>query len=545
MPGKKRKLPIGIQNFKKLISDGYLYIDKTEYIYKLVQEGGYYFLSRPRRFGKSLFLSALKSYWEGDRALFTGLAIEELTKDVSNAFEAYPVFYFDFNKDNFKADNGLEIVIDRHLKTWEEELGVPNTGETLAGRFQALIDFAYEKTGKQVVILVDEYDKPLLEVMVDEKLEEHNKAVFKGFFSTLKSYDERIKFAFLTGVTKSSKVSIFSDLNQLRDISMSEQYSCICGITDNEIRNFLMQEITQMADKLKTTQEDCLLRLKQMYNGYHFSIDSESVYNPFCLLNALTEMAFDTYWFSTGTPTFLVEKLKSVDFDPESFTDGSIMADSNMLSDYRGDNPDPVPLLYQTGYLTIKDYNEEDRIYTLGFPNDEVKYAMLESLAPAYLYDKKGKSRLNIFNLKKYIQEGNVDGMRDIFTALYANIPYPEGADTERPLEQNFQNVIYIVITMLGKYVRTEVHNAAGRADAIVETPKFVYLFEFKRDKSADAALSQIEERGYDDIYAADDRMIYKIGVNLNSETRKIDGWKVDAGHGKSVARDGYHKNRR
>ena len=349
-----RKLPIGVQDFSSLINEGYLYIDKTEYIYKLVKEGKPYFLSRPRRFGKSLLLSTLKAYWEGRKDLFKGLAIESLAKDDPEAFVPHPVFYFDLNKDNFKADLALESVLDEHLIKWEKEYEAVSEVESLAARFRAVIEKAYEKTGRPVVVLVDEYDKPLLEVMTDNELEEHNKAVFKGFFSTLKSYDRYLKFVFLTGVTKFSKVSIFSDLNHLRDISMSNDYTEICGITEDEIRSSLMPEVSRMANSLKITDEDCIARLRQMYNGYHFQPDTAGVYNPFSLLNALQDMKLKSYWFSTGTPTFLVKKLKAMDFAPEKFTDGTLYSDERSLSDYRADNPDPLPLLFQTGYLTIK-----------------------------------------------------------------------------------------------------------------------------------------------------------------------------------------------
>ena len=519
-----RKLPIGIQDFEKLIEGGFLYIDKTEYIYRLVKSGAPYFLSRPRRFGKSLFLSTLRAYWEGKRDLFKGLAIEELSKDDPEAFVPHPVLYFDLNKDNFQADLALESVLERHLTDWEKEYGIEQVSATLAARFQHIIEKAYEKTGRPVVVLVDEYDKPLLEVMTDNEKEEHNKAVFKGFFSTLKSYDRYLKFVFLTGVTKFSKVSIFSDLNQLRDISMTTEYAEICGITEKEITENLMPRVCAMAKKLSITDGECLERLKKMYNGYHFVPESEGVYNPFSLLNALEEMKMRHFWFSTGTPTFLVKRLKEIDFKPETFTDGTLYADENSLSDYRADNPNLVPLLYQTGYLTIIDYDERRERFTLGYPNNEVKNGFLESLAPVYLHDTDGSTGKDIFTLDEYIETGNLEGIRSIMTSLYAQLPY---TTDDKPMEQDFQNVIYIVFTMLGKYVHTEVHSSKGRADVIVETDEYIYIFEFKRDKSAEEALAQIEEKGYAVPYAADPRKLYKIGVNFNSGKRELDGWEV------------------
>lgn len=520
-----RKLPIGVQDFEKLIIDGYLYIDKTEYIYNLIKSGAPYFLSRPRRFGKSLLLSTLKAYWEGKADLFKGLSIERLAKDDPEAFVPHPVFYFDFNKDNYKADLALESVLDEHLIKWEKEYEAVSEVESLAARFRAVIEKAYEKTGRPVVVLVDEYDKPLLEVMIDNELEEHNKAVFKGFFSTLKSYDRYLKFVFLTGVTKFSKVSIFSDLNHLRDISMSNDYTEICGITEDEIKNSLMPEVSRMANSLKITDEECIARLRQMYNGYHFQPDTAGVYNPFSLLNALQDMKLKSYWFSTGTPTFLVKKLKAMDFAPEKFTDGTLYSDERSLSDYRADNPDPLPLLFQTGYLTIKDYDEKFDSYMLGYPNDEVKYAFIESLAPYYLYEDSPGSPLDVRNFGRDIENADLDSLRDRFTALFARLPYPTD---ERALEQTFQNAVYITFMLLGQFVQTEIHSAKGRADVIVETDDHVFIFEFKRDKSADEALAQIEEKAYEKPYAADPRKLYKIGVNFNSKERTLDEWKVE-----------------
>ena len=520
-----RKLPIGVQDFSSLINEGYLYIDKTEYIYKLVKEGKPYFLSRPRRFGKSLLLATLKAYWEGRKDLFKGLAIESLAKDDPEAFVPHPVFYFDLNKDNFKADLALESVLDEHLIKWEKEYEAVSEVESLAARFRAVIEKAYKKTGRPVVVLVDEYDKPLLEVMTDNELEEHNKAVFKGFFSTLKSYDRYLKFVFLTGVTKFSKVSIFSDLNHLRDISMSNDYTEICGITEDEIRSSLMPEVSRMANSLKITDEDCIARLRQMYNGYHFQPDTAGVYNPFSLLNALQDMKLKSYWFSTGTPTFLVKKLKAMDFAPEKFTDGTLYSDERSLSDYRADNPDPLPLLFQTGYLTIKDYDEKFDSYMLGYPNDEVKYAFIESLAPYYLYEDSPGSPLDVRNFGRDIENADLDSLRDRFTALFARLPYPTD---ERALEQTFQNAVYITFMLLGQFVQTEIHSAKGRADVIIDTDDHVFIFEFKRDKSADEALAQIEEKAYEKPYAADPRKLYKIGVNFNSKERTLDEWKVE-----------------
>ncbi|MBR1635356.1 MAG: ATP-binding protein [Lachnospiraceae bacterium] len=518
-----RKLPIGIQDFASVRGEGYLYVDKTEYIYRLAHNGKPYFLSRPRRFGKSLFLSTLRYYFEGKKELFQGLLIEELEKGNADAWQEYPVFYIDFNKANFKADAALEEVLDEHLRGWESIYGDEGRDAPLSERFRYLIRKAYEKTGKKAVVLVDEYDKPLLEGGNTERIE-HNKEVFKGFFSTLKSYDGYLKFVFMTGVTKFSKVSIFSDLNQLRDISLSAEYAHICGISEKELKEYFMPEIEAMASERGQNTEDCLNRLKKMYDGYHFHQKTDGVYNPFSLLNALQEKEFGMYWFSTGTPTFLIDKLKESGFDAKQFSTDDYYEEESSLTDYRMDNENPVPLFYQTGYLTIKGYDEEFRSYALGYPNEEVRYGFLKSLAPYYLCAEKTSRPLDVRNFVKDIRRGDTDSLRDRFTALFARLPYPS---EEKVVEQNFQNVIYIVFMLLGQFVVTEWHSAKGRADCVVETDDYVYLFEFKRDKSAEEALKQIEDSGYAKPYAADGRTLLKVGVNFNSSERTIDGWEV------------------
>ena len=518
-----RKLPIGIQDFASVRGEGYLYVDKTEYIYRLAHNGKPYFLSRPRRFGKSLFLSTLRYYFEGKKELFQGLLIEELEKGNADAWQEYPVFYIDFNKANFKADAALEAVLDEHLRGWESIYGDEDRDAPLSERFRYLIRKAYEKTGKKAVVLVDEYDKPLLEGGNPERIE-HNKEVFKGFFSTLKSYDSYLKFVFMTGVTKFSKVSIFSDLNQLRDISLSAEYAHICGISEKELKEYFMPEIEAMASERGQNTEDCLNRLKKMYDGYHFHQKTDGVYNPFSLLNALQEKEFGMYWFSTGTPTFLIDKLKESGFDAKQFSTDDYYEEESSLTDYRMDNENPVPLFYQTGYLTIKGYDEEFRSYALGYPNEEVRYGFLKSLAPYYLCAEKTSRPLDVRNFVKDIRRGDTDSLRDRFTALFARLPYPS---EEKVVEQNFQNVIYIVFMLLGQFVVTEWHSAKGRADCVVETDDYVYLFEFKRDKSAEEALKQIEDSGYAKPYAADGRTLLKVGVNFNSSERTIDGWEV------------------
>ena len=522
---EERKLPVGIQSFEKIIENHNIYVDKTEYIYKLVHTDVPYFLSRPRRFGKSLLLSTLRAYWEGKKELFRGLAIERLEQEDPNAWQTYPVFYFDFNRANYQENGALNSVLKVNIEEWEKQYGKTTEDAPLGTRFGQLLRAASEQTGKRCVVLVDEYDKPLIETMENRELVENNKAVFKGFFSSLKSEDAYIRFIFITGVTKFSKVSIFSDLNQLRDISMSMDYAEICGITEQEMTDTFMPEIDALAEEQDMSRSECLIKLKKEYDGYHFHQKGEGLYNPFSLLCAYADREFGAYWFETGTPTFLVERLKKLQFDPRRFTDNSIFATKSELMDYRDDNPDIIPLLYQTGYLTVTEYDARKSAYILGFPNEEVKYGLLKSLFPVYAGNVGATTGNDILTLVKYAEDGEVEGIRKVFKALFAGIPYTTKAD---PFEHDFQSVFYITFTLLGQYVECEQHTYTGRIDCILRTKQFIYIFEFKRDESADAALKQIEDMHYADPYAADSRKLYKIGVNFSSETRQMTEWKVE-----------------
>ncbi len=520
-----RKLPIGIQGFEGLRNDGYIYVDKTEYIYRLAHEGKPYFLSRPRRFGKSLLLAAMKAYWEGKKELFAGLAIEKLEEDNLEAWKPYPVFFFDFNGVNYQENGALERALDFQLQQWEEEYSSENsTNHTLGERFQKLLKKAKEKTGLRSVVLVDEYDKPLLDVIGNETLQEHNKDVFKGFFSTLKSFDEYIRFIFITGVSKFHKVSIFSDLNQLRDISMTEDYAALCGITEKEIERYFSGEIAVFAERRNMTVQMCREALRKQYDGYHFHPEGEAVYNPYSLLCALQDKDFGSYWFETGTPTFLVKKLRDTVFDLRKFSDRTLYASEGTLKDYTGDSLDPVPLLYQTGYLTITDFDRIGREYTLSFPNEEVKYGFVECLMPEYVADCGAGSGNDIFTLRRYVERGQPEQIRNVLTSLFANITYTLETD---PFEHYFQAVIYLVFTLLGKFVQCEMHTYTGRIDCRVQTRDYIYLFEFKRDEPAKAALAQIDSKDYALPFIADSRKLYKIGVSFDSETRKLSDWAV------------------
>lgn len=522
-----KKLPTGIQDFEKLRENNFLYIDKTEYVYSLSQSKVPYFLSRPRRFGKSLLLSTFKAYWEGRRDLFRGLALERLENKSAEPWIAYPVFYFDFNGKNYQRNTALEEILADHLQRWESIYGAEYKDSPLEERFQHLLVLASQKTGRRCVVLVDEYDKPLLDILDNAALIEHNKAVFKGFFSTLKSHDAYLQFVLITGVSKFNKVSIFSDINQLEDISFDEEYAGICGITEEELQTCLAPEIERMAEARSLTVRECAAKLKQTYDGYRFSAQNLGVYNPYSLLMALKKRKFGSYWFETGTPSFLVERLKEINFDIRQFSGKTLQASEKMLSDYRADNPDPVPLLYQTGYLTVTAYDDTNDIYTLGFPNREVEDGFLDSLMPAYVGECGAGSGKDILTLKRHLESGNTEGIKNVLTALFAGIPYPAGSAARAPFEHYFQTIFYIIFTLLGKYTACEVHTFQGRIDCVVETGKFIYLFEIKRDTTADEALQQIDEKDYSLPYSTDTRRVLKIGCAFSSSTRMLADWKV------------------
>lgn len=526
---KRRKLPVGIQSFQDIRQKGFVYVDKTEYIWNLVESTKTYFLSRPRRFGKSLFVSTLASYFSGKKELFEGLYISEKENEHGkDAWAEYPVITFYLSGGNYDAPNGLSDNLNYILNDCARKYGLSPeaiAGETLPVRFRNIIQQLNEKTGRQVVVLVDEYDKPLLSTMLtNQEQEEKNRELYKGFFSVLKDMDDYLKFVFFTGVTKFTKVSIFSDLNQLNDISMDDDFSGICGITENELQDIFQPEIKSLAEAEDMTYDECQAELQKMYDGYHFSKNGVGVYNPYSLLSAFMKNNFNRYWFGTATPEILVKKLQESPLHLSQITDG-VEATADELQDYRVEDPNPVPLFYQTGYLTITGFDRSFGLYSLKFPNDEVKYGFLNSLIPFILGSASADNPISLRLMLQDLMKGQPDSFIKRLTALFASIPYPEGKAPE--YEGEWSRQIFLILELMGAYTQCEVHMATGRADCVVKTNGFIYVFEFKLDKPVNDAMAQIDDKGYTIPYTADSRKLYKIGVVFSAEKRNVVDWKI------------------
>ncbi len=513
-----QKLPIGIQNFEKLRTEGYLYIDKTARIYEMVSSGCYYFLSRPRRFGKSLLLNTIESYFQGKRELFDGLAIAQLEKD----WTEYPILHLDLNTRNYSTKESLDAELNKHLEFWEAKYGDTYQSRSLEERFTQIIRLAYEKTGRQVVILVDEYDKPLLQAIGNVELQDAYRATLKGFYGALKSMDGCIRFAFLTGVTKFGKVSVFSDLNNLRDISMLSQFYDICGITEQELRTNFQGEVSELAEAQNMTIDETYAALRENYDGYHFCKEKlPGVYNPFSLLNAFASRAIDYYWFETGTPTYLMELLKQHHYNLAHIEEEEVVSDVLNSVDIASTNP--LPVIYQSGYLTIKGYDSDFGLYRLGFPNKEVKQGFVRFLIPSYTNVDAVGSVFEISRFVRSLREGDIEGFMERLQSFLSACPY----ELEPEQERHFQSVMFILTALCGYHVQIEEHTNKGRMDMTVQTKDYVYIFEFKFNKSAEEALAQIDEKGYADRFQSDTRTLMKIGVNYSTAARNIDEWKT------------------
>ncbi|MDR1738709.1 MAG: ATP-binding protein [Candidatus Symbiothrix sp.] len=523
MASQVRKMPIGIQDFSELRTGNFMYVDKTMYLHKLVTGVKQYFLGRPRRFGKSLFLTTLKYYFLGKKELFDGLYISNVEKN----WTQHPVFHIEFVGESYTSFDRLVQTLEANLSNLEREWGTDDFEKTPGARFRGLIRRAAEKSGQKVVVLVDEYDKPLLETMHDEELNTQIRNELKGFYGVLKGADADLKFVFLTGVTKFSKVSIFSDLNHLNDISMDNQYSGICGISESELLNQFQPEIQELADNLKVSYDEAVAELKKNYDGYHFSKQSEDMYNPFSVLNTFDKKDIANYWFATGTPTFLVKMLQNVDFElPE--LEGDILVTADEMYDYRADNMNPVPVLYQSGYLTIKDYNLRKNFYTLGFPNEEVRYGFLNGILSVYSKNAVERGHFSLLKMDAALEKGNVDLVMQMLQAFYASIPY-DLQEKKHKNERYFQSLFYTIFSLAGQFVETEVKSAKGRADAIVKTADAIFVFEFKMDENATAedALKQIDDKGYLIPYQTDERKVVKIGAEFNQDKCELTRWVI------------------
>ena len=508
--------PIGIQSFDKIREGGYVYVDKSEYIYKLAHSGCYYFLSRPRRFGKSLLVSTMEAYFKGRRELFRGLAIESLEKN----WTEYPVLHLDLSGKAYDTADVLSKVIDDALCKWEEEYGSVNRSDVPGIRMGNIVEAACRKTGRKVVILIDEYDKPIVDNLTRPELREQFRETLEGFYGVMKSKDEFIRFGFLTGVTKIGKMSVFSGLNNLNDISMNLAFSGICGISEAELKEYFGDSVTELAKSEGMGIEECYSKLALMYDGYHFHPKAAGVYNPFSLISTFSSNEFKLYWFKTGTPTFLVRFLKQREIDLEGISRDDIPEET--LSGANYDSPEPVTLMYQAGYLTIKSYNPDYFTYNLDYPNEEVKRGFLNSLsqvyAPSFI-----QGEFSVFKFIADIERGDVESFMNRFTAFLSGNSYEIQGD----LELYFQNTMSVMFRMMGLYIKTEYRTSNGRIDIVIETGDYVYIIELKRDQSPETALQQIEAKGYARPFFASGKRIIRLGINFSSQIRTVDGWKV------------------
>lgn len=514
------KYPVGIQTFSKIREQGMLYVDKTNLVYKLANSYSYVFLSRPRRFGKSLLVSTLQAYFEGRKDLFKGLAMEGL----ESKWESYPVLRFDLSTANYDDTEVLVKKISSHLELMEKEFALPASNEKydIGDRFRFIIRAACQLTGKNVVVLVDEYDKPMLDSIHEDSLHEDLKATMRGFYSVLKESDEYIRFAMLTGVSKFGKVSIFSGLNNLRDISLNPEYNDICGITEEEFHENFGEPVKLFAERNSISEEETWNRFKSFYDGYHFSWPAADIYNPFSTLNAFADYKLKKYWFASGSSSSLIKLIKNHPFVLQKLE--GVVRTEESLSDISDLTHDLIPLLYQAGYLTIKDYDEEFESYILGFPNKEVSQGFWSSLSRYFFtkVDKYGSYGERDFMLD--LMHGRADEFMTRMQSLFASL----SSEQEPNKEIHFQIMLTIFVKMLGMRAVTEMHSSQGRSDILIETPQYIYIIELKVDGTPEAALAQIREKGYARPYASDTRQKILIGANFSKETRTLTRWLIE-----------------
>lgn len=509
------KFPIGIQSFESLRSEGFVYVDKTALVKKLVSEGKCYFLSRPRRFGKSLLMSTIEAYFKGKKHLFEGLAMAELETE----WKEYPVLHLDLNAKPYTKLQDLYDLLDDQLTFYERQYDSVATDKSPEGRFRQLIRSAKQKTGRGAVVLVDEYDKPILQAIGNEPLQDEFRNALKAFYGVLKSADADLRFTLLTGVTKFGKVSVFSDLNNLKDISTSPHFHDICGISEAELHRFFDYQVENLATENKQTKHEAYGELKRRYDGYHFCENTDGLYNPFSLLWTLSENKYGNYWFSTGTPTYLVELLKKNDFHLEDFSNLEVSQDE--LDSIHQADINPIPVLFQSGYLTIKDYQERFKLYVLDFPNEEVREGFVKFLLPYYTKLKEQQTQTLISKFILSLERGDADTFMQLMQSLMAGTPY----ELIRELENHYQNVMFIITRLMGFYVQAEYRTSNGRIDLMIGTDKYVYVIELKFNGSAEEALAQIDTKNYSLPFAIDGRLVIKIGANISGETRNLEEW--------------------
>ena len=510
--------PIGIQDFASIRRDGFVYVDKTGLIHQLARTGKYYFLGRPRRFGKSLLVSTMEAYFSGKKELFDGLGIAGLEKD----WIQYPVLRMDLSGKAYDKDDVLLKVLDDSLSKWEREYGAENRSDVPGIRFGNVIEAAHEKTGRPVVILIDEYDKPIVDNLTDESLADVFRRELQGFYSVMKSQDAHIRFGFLTGVTKIGKLSVFSGLNNLKDISMDTRYTDICGISEIELKKYFPESVKVLARSNQLSEGACYGELARWYDGYHFCENTPGIYNPFSLLNTFDSLRFKEYWFQTGTPSFLVRYLTTGHYDLNNIS--GIKASSFDLSGVNASQPNVITLLFQTGYLTIGGYDKAIDRYTLVYPNKEVEDGFLDALSNYYTPVIRSKSSLSVDKFVEDIHVGNAEMLMRRFTAFFADMDYQIMGDDEL----YFQNTMYVMLKLIGQQVQVERHTSNGRIDVLIQTPKYVYIMELKRDKNPDDALDQIDEKGYDWPFLADERKVFRIGASFSTKNHRLENWKID-----------------
>ena len=513
--------PIGIQTFERIRKEDKLYIDKTEYIYRMAHTSGtYFFLGRPRRFGKSLLVTTMQSYFEGKKELFKGLAIEKLEKE----WTEYPVLHFDMSGGKHMDKEQLEEYLDYHLQEEEKKWGVTKPVKGANNRLIDLINTAYEKSGKQVVVLIDEYDAPMLDVVHEKEQLDMLRNMMRNFYSPLKYSEAKLRFVFLTGITKFSQVSIFSELNNIINISMSDEYAGICGITKEELLTQMSEDIDELAKSQELTREETIAELKENYDGYHFSAKSPDVYNPFSLLNCFSTREFGAYWFSSGTPTYLIKMMRKFKVMP---TNISKMYAKSSAFDAPTENMTAItPLLYQSGYLTIKGYDKFSKLYTLDLPNKEIKVGLFESLLPNYLEGMFAQNGdVAIAQMSVLIRQDNMDGALQLLQTFLGTVPYCNVTN----YEGHYQQMLYIIFSLLTGYVvDVEVHTPKGRLDIVMLTHTRLYIIELKLNKNAQAALQQINLKNYAQRFALCGKPVSKVGINFDSTTGNIEDWVIE-----------------